>query len=117
MSDQESSRYLTLLVVLGPLVALANQGLTYSVNMWACGHHAHGTMHIVPLLCFVVAASATFGSFRAWRRVGTAGMGGSAAEFSSARLLAAAGIAIGLFSTALILAQWAAIAVFDPCMK
>ena len=61
---------LSLGLLLGPIVALANQAMIYSANMWACGHGARGTMHIIPLLCLAVAIGAGITARRDWKAVG-----------------------------------------------
>jgi hypothetical protein len=104
-------------LVLGPTVALVNQQLIYSVNMWACGRGQHGVMHIIPALCLVVVAGAGIGAYLNWVAVGR----GLEDEYDSVatrtRFAALLGMAISLFSAIVILAQWAAIFVFDPCMR
>jgi len=116
MSGRESSSWLAFLVVLGPVVALVNQGLIYIVNMWACGHHSRGSMHLVPLLGVLIAVSGTLVSLR-YRRQRATGTGEGDAGETSAALLTLAAVAIGAFSTAVIIAQWVAVMVFDPCMQ
>jgi hypothetical protein len=116
MLAREYSSWRAFLLVLGPVVALINQGSIYIVNMWACGHHSRGSMHFVPFLCLLVAASGTLVSLRNWRRSGI-GVGENESEESSTALITLAAFAIGAFSTAVIVAQWAAIVVFDPCMQ
>ena len=116
MSARESSSWLAFLVVLGPLVALINQGSIYIVNMWACGHHSRGSMHVVPLLCALIAASGTLVALR-YRRQDSVGVDQSEPGGSPITLLTLSAVVIGAFSTAVIIAQWAAIMVFDPCMQ
>jgi hypothetical protein len=117
MSVRESSSWKPLLVVWGPVVALINQGAIYIVTMWACGHDARASIHVVPLVCLVVAATGTLVSLRFLRQRTEIGIGESDAGHSSSGLLALAGVVIGAFSIAVIVAQWGAIHVFDPCMK
>jgi len=117
MSARESSSWQPFLVVLGPVLALINQGSIYIVTAWACRHDARASMHVVPLLCLVVAATATLMSLHFWRQRSEMGIGESDAGQSAGGLLALSGTVIGAFSIAVIVAQWAAILVFDPCMK
>jgi Ni/Fe-hydrogenase subunit HybB-like protein len=117
MSARESSSWQPFLVVLGPVVALINQGSIYIVNMWACGHHSWSSMHVVPLLCLIVTATGTLVSLRLWRQRSSMATGESDTGESSSGLLTLAGVAIGAFSAAVIVAQWAAVITFDPCMQ
>jgi hypothetical protein len=72
---------LSLGLLLGPIVALTNQELIYSANMWACGHDEEATVE------------------------------------ERTRFVALCGMALSFFSAAVIVAQWAAIFVFEPCMR
>jgi hypothetical protein len=73
-------------------------------------------MHFVPLLCVLIAASGTLVSLR-YRRQGALGIDANDPGESSTALLTLAAVAIGAFSTAVIIAQWVAVMVFDPCMQ
>jgi hypothetical protein len=101
----------------GPIAALANQELTYSANMWACGQGHHGVLHAIPLICLVVALGVLALAYRDW---GIAGRGvedeaGNVATRS--RFISLLGIGMSAFSAIVILAQWLAVFVFDPCMR
>ena len=107
----------TVALLAGPVLALVNQGLMYSVNMWACGHNVPGVMHIVPAVCVCLTAVAAIVGYRRWTGVG----GGTEDEAntvdSTLRFLALAAVAISIFSSLVILAQWAAAFVFHPCAR
>ena len=107
---------LSLGVLLGPVVALTNQVLIYSANMWACGHGERGSMHLIPLLCLTVAVGAGLTARRDWRSVGGAHDEDATVE-QRARFIAMLGMAVSAFSAAVIVAQWAAILVFEPCVR
>ena len=104
-------------LVLGPTVALVNQQLIYSVNMWACGRGLHGVMHIIPALCLVVVAGTGIGAYLNWIAVGRGLEDEHDSVATRTRFAALLGMAISLFSAIVIVAQWAAIFVFDPCMR
>jgi hypothetical protein len=108
---------LSLGLLLGPVVALANQQIIYSANMWACGNNGWGTMHLIPLLCLIVAVGAALTARRDWKAVGggVADEGATVAERT--RFVALCGMFISTFSALVIVAQWAAIFVFEPCMR
>jgi len=108
---------LSLGLLLGPIVALTNQELIYSANMWACGYGARGAMHIIPLLCLVVAIGAGITARRDWKAVGGGVHDEEATVEERTRFVALCGMALSFFSAAVIVAQWAAIFVFEPCMR
>jgi hypothetical protein len=108
---------LSLGVLLGPTVALINQQGIYSVNMWACGRGMRATMHIVPVLCLLVTLWAAWSAYSDWTAVGRGVEDEAATIATRTRFLSLVGIAVSLFSSLVILAQWAAIFVFDPCMR
>ena len=108
---------LSLGVLLGPVVALINQQAIYAVNMWACGRGLSGTLHIVPALCLIVSLGVAWTSYRDWRASGSGVEDEEGTVLTRSRFLSMLGIGISLFSSIIIVAQWAAIFVFDPCMR
>jgi hypothetical protein len=108
---------LTLGVVLGPIAMLVNEEMIYLTNMWACGTRSQLAMHVVPLICLIVAAGAGFRAYADWNRVGRGVEEKAATVDSRTRFLALGGMAISALSALLILAQWLAIFVFGACMR
>jgi hypothetical protein len=108
---------LSLGVLLGPLVALAHQQAVYAVNMWACGRNLHATMHVVPVLSLVVVFGAAYGGYLNWVATGRGVEDEEGNVAARTRFLALLGMAISLFSALVIVAQWFAIFMFDPCMR
>jgi len=108
---------LSLGLLLGPIVALANQQMIYSANMWACGNNGWGAMHLIPLLCLIVAIGAGLTARRDWKAVGGGVHDEAATVAERTRFVALCGMVISTFSALVILAQWAAIFVFEPCMR
>jgi len=105
---------LSLGVLLGPTVALTNQELIYAVGMWACAHGRWVT-HIVPALCLIVTAGTTASAVRSWRAVGRGAEDEEATIATRTRFLAITGIGVSAFSCLVIIVQWVAVFVFDPC--
>jgi hypothetical protein len=108
---------LTLGIVLGPIVALANQEAIYSVNMWACGHRVRGVMHLVPILGLIVVVATGIAANLNWRALGRGFEDELGSIETRSRFIALLGIAISAFCAIVIIAQWLAIFVFDPCMR
>jgi hypothetical protein len=101
----------------GPIAALANQQLTYVANMWACGHGRHGVLHIIPAVCLVVAIAVGVLAHRDWVTVGRGVEDEEATIATRSRFVSLLGMGISALSVLVILAQWLAIFVFDPCMR
>ena len=101
----------------GPVAALVNQGLMYSVNMWACGHNQPSVMHIVPFVCVCLSAAAALVGYRRWTRVGRGTDDELDSVDATVRFIALMALAISIFSSMVILAQWAAAVVFHPCAR
>lgn len=108
---------LTLGLVLGPFVALMNQETIYTVNMWACGHRERGVMHIVPILSLLVVIATGVVAYINWQALGRGFEDELGAIEARSRFIALLGIAISAFCAIVIVAQWLAIFVFDPCMR
>jgi hypothetical protein len=108
---------LSLGFTLGPVAALANQQLIYGANMWACGRNQPILMHIAALLCLAVAIGTGITAHANWKAAGGGVDEEEATIATRTRFAAIAGIGISAFSALVILAQWAAVFVFDPCMR
>jgi hypothetical protein len=108
---------LTLGVVLGPIAVLVNEELIYVTNMWACGTGNQLAMHVVPVICLIVALGGGILAWSDWVRVGRGTEDEDATVDSRTRFLALCGIAASAISALLILAQWLAIFVFGACMR
>jgi hypothetical protein len=107
----------TVALLAGPVLALANQGLMYVVNMWACGHNQPSVMHIVPFICVCLSGAAAILSYRRWSGVGRGTEDELNTFDSTLRFLALMALAISIFSSMVILAQWASAVVFHPCAR
>jgi len=103
--------------LLGPIAALVNQELIYSANMWACGVGVRSAMHVIPFLCLVLAVGAGLTARRDWKAVGGGTQDEDATVEQRTRFVALVGMMMSVFSAAVIVAQWAAIFVFEPCMR
>jgi hypothetical protein len=108
---------LTLGVVAGPIAVLVNEELIYVTNMWACGTGKQLAMHVVPLICVLVALGAGGLAWGDWVRTGRGVEDEAATIDARSRFLALAGMAVSALSALVILAQWLAIFVFGACMR
>jgi len=98
-----------------PTVALINQQVIYAANMWACGHGLHAVLHIIPAVCVLVTLALAADSFVIWRSEHRRSDPGPVTE--RVRFIALVGVAVSIFSSVVIIAQWASIFTFDPCMR
>jgi len=101
----------------GPVVALINQQAIYAGNMWACGHNATGTLHVVPALSVIAVLLTTIDSWMVYRAIGRGVEDEHGGEDTRTRFLAALGMMIGVISLLVVLAQWLAIFTFGACMR
>lgn len=120
-SDRSFARWpglldLSLCVLLGPVIALANQQAIYAGDTWVCAHGASAALHIVPALSLVIVAGAVFRSLRVWRLSRGDGRE-SPAVATRTRFLSALGLGISALSGVVIAAQWFAVGMFAPCMR
>ena len=108
---------LTIAALAGPVLALANQQLIYTANMWTCGHNMQHAAHVIPALCLIVTVFAGVTGYRAWRATGLTNDDEGHGLTARVRFLGIAGVGLNVFSSMVIVAQWVAILVFDPCMR
>lgn len=108
---------LALGLLLGPVIALTNQELIYAADMWTCGHGYRGALHLIPLLCLIVTIGTAITAYRDWRAAGAGVEDEAETVAARTRFLAIMGMGISVFSSLVVIAQWAAIVVFAPCMR
>jgi hypothetical protein len=110
---------LSLGVLLGPVVVLVNQELIYALNMnqGSCPARTPLALHLVPLVCIVVTLGAGLLAHREWDRAGRGIEDSQATVDGRTRFLGLLGMWICALSVLLILAQWLAVFVFNPCLR
>lgn len=100
----------------GPLAWFVQLVGVYALTMRACSVHGRLLLHLVSLLCLLMAMG---GSGLAWARWGEFGRGWpeslDAAAIGRMRLLGAVGALGGLLFAWIICVQWVAVVVLDPC--
>ncbi|HKO14784.1 MAG TPA: hypothetical protein VJU87_01040 [Gemmatimonadaceae bacterium] len=110
---------LSLGVLLGPVMVLVNQEAIYAANMnqGSCPADTPLAMHLIPLVCLVVTLGAGGLAYREWDRVGRGIEDSQATVHGRSRFLGLLGMWISALSALLILTQWLAIFVFNPCLR
>jgi len=108
---------LALGVLVGPVVALANQQVIYASDSWACGHNAHAVLHVIPVVTLAITIAAGLMSVAEWRAAGRGVEDERGGVDSRTRFLALMGIGISTISALVVVAQWASIFTFGSCMR
>ncbi|HXD47540.1 MAG TPA: hypothetical protein VN600_02120 [Gemmatimonadaceae bacterium] len=108
---------LALGVLVGPVVALANQQVIYASDSWACGHNAHAVLHVIPIVALAIIIAAGLMPVAGWRAAGRGVEDERGGVDSRTRFLALMGIGISTISALVVVAQWASIFTFGSCMR
>ena len=111
-----SPNRLALAIVVGPIAALVNQAVSYAGTVSACGHPAQGVVHVVPAACLLVAVIAGGFGARTYRET-SADQPLDAISQRRTRFMAASAMGAATLSAAIVIAQWAGITVFTPCLR
>ena len=100
-------------LVAAPLLALADQSVSFAVVGWACTHQLPIAVHAVHALFLVTAGAGTLPALTAWRAL----PGGASADEALAQRRFFTGIAAaaGSLSTLAILAMWVPAWLMAPC--
>lgn len=109
---------LALGVLVGPVVALANQLAIYAADMYSsCGPQSGALLNLIPAASIVLVVAAAAGSFAEWRSVGRGREDERGGSETRTRFLALLGLAIGAISALIIIAEWSAVGTFAPCAR
>ena len=102
-------------VLVGPMAALIQLQVNYALVLWSCSHRSTWPLHLVSILALLATIVAVLLPYRIWQRVriDEDGMGPPA----RAKLMAVVGILISILSLLLIIAQWIAVFIYDPCQR
>ena len=104
-------------VLAGPLAALTQLQVNYALVLWACGAGREWALHVVSLLTLLVTVAAGLLSWRNWRRAGASWEDGGAGIVPRSRFMAVVGLLISVLTALVVVAQWIAIFVYDPCER
>jgi len=102
-------------VLVGPLAALTQLEVNYALVMWSCSHHSTWPLHLVSVLALFFTIVAGLLAYRIWQsvRIDEDGAGPAA----RAKLMAVIGILISILMSLVIIAQWVAVFIHDPCER
>ena len=108
---------LSLGVLLGPVVALANQQIIYASDTWACGHNVHAVLHLIPAVALAIIIAAGGMAYAEWLAAGRGVEDERGGVGSRTRFLSLMGVGISALSGLVVIAQWASIFTFGSCMR
>ena len=104
-------------VLTGPLAALVQLQTNYALVLWACGAGQTWALHLVALAALLLAAGAGALSLRNWRKTGGGWDDGGAGVAARSRFMSVVGMFVSVISALVIIAQWIAVFVYDPCQR
>ncbi len=102
-------------VLVGPMAALMQLEVNYALVLWACSHHSTWPLHLVSVLALLLTIVAGLLPFRLWQRLSVAE--DAEGPPARARLMALVGILISIVMSLVIIAQWLAVFINDPCER
>jgi hypothetical protein len=122
MSARESSEpatrlSLALVLLLGPLIALVAQSVIYAATSWTCGRDIGATMHIAPALALIISVGSGITAYLHYRDAGKGREDEHGGPTTRSRFVGMVGMGVSAFSSLGIIAMWASIFVFAPCMR
>jgi hypothetical protein len=101
-------------LLVAPMLALADQTISFAAVGWACAHQHHAVVHAVHALFFAAAAIGTAAAWQYWRTTLPLATGGE----PPARRYFLAGLATasGALSVLVIAAMWMTAWVVPACI-
>jgi hypothetical protein len=104
-------------VLVGPLAMLTQLQANYSLVLWACKTGGTWSLHLVSLLALAATAAAGLVAWRDFRAAGAEWDDDGAGVMPRSRFMAAVGVMTSALFALVILAQWAAVFLYDPCQR
>lgn len=102
-------------LLLPPVAVMANLEIAYALVPGACSARNELPVHLVHLICLLLAIGGGLISWRRWSAMGRQWPGEEGGFAATARLLAVSGVLGGGFFALVILAQWLPSIWLDPC--
>ncbi len=100
-------------VLVGPIAALTQQQVNYTLVLWACANSRTLPLHLVSFLALFVTVVSGILVYRQWTRLqASEDSGGPVAR---GRFMAAVGMLTSLLMSLVIIAQWLSIIIHGPC--
>lgn len=100
-------------LIVAPLLALADQSISYAAVTWTCAHQASLALHLVHGAFLGAIAIATFIAWNGWREARPLRPAGE--EAAARHFLAGMAAASGALSALVVVAMWVPVWVIAPC--
>jgi len=100
-------------LILAPLLALADQSVSYATVAWSCAHQDSLALHLVHGAFFVAIVIGTFFAWNRWRETRSAHP--PSEEAAARHFLAGMATASGALSMLVIVAMWVPVWLIAPC--
>ena len=97
-----------------PLLALADQSVSYVTTVWACDHQNTWVVHAVHVPFLLAAAIGTIAAWQGWRR--SFSMSGANETLARRHFLAGLATGAAALSVLVILAMWAVSWLLRACV-
>jgi hypothetical protein len=102
-------------LLLAPIAFLANLEIAYALIPAACGSRTPLPLHLVNAASLILALAGGLLAWRSWNEVGRVWPDGEAGPLGRSRFLAGVGVLLTGMCVLVILAQWTAVFLVDPC--
>jgi len=113
--DARELRALWAGLLLAPAAFLLNLEVAYALVSTACSTGTRLLVHVVHLVCLLLAVAGALIAWRSWRSTGETWPGGAGGKLSRSRFMAGVGLLLSLFIVMVIVAQWIPSFVLNPC--
>ena len=104
-------------VLAGPLATLTQLQVNYALVRWACDSGRERYLHVVALAALLVTIAGGLLSWRNWRLAGGGWEEDGAGVIPRSRFMALVGVLLNLHSALVVIAQWIAVFVYNPCQR
>jgi hypothetical protein len=102
-------------LLVGPMAGLIQLQVNYALVLWSCSHRALWPLHLVSVLALLATLVAGLMAYRVWQRVSVKEDGPG--PIARSRLMSLVGVLISILMSLVIIAQWLAVFVYDPCQR
>jgi hypothetical protein len=104
-------------VLTGPLAALVQLQTNYALVLWACGAGRTWALHLVAFVTLLLCVGAGLLSLSNWRKTGAGWDDEGAGVLPRSRFMSVVGMFVSLMSAIVVVAQWIAVFVYNPCQR
>jgi hypothetical protein len=113
--DAREIRALWAGLLLAPAAFLLNLEVAYALVPTACSARNRLLVHLVHLICLLLAGAGLFTAWSSWRSSGEIWPGEEGGRLGRSRFMAGLGVLLSAMFVLVILAQWIPSFVLSPC--